>query len=155
MCVWVAYEQSVVYMCYVYCVRPRHILCLHYMPLLRRVMVTVYCYWLIRQVMILRFPIQRLTKNTRMLRRLPFYVEYVFTKYLKTQILKTLVHGTFLVENVFFAFLLRYDDPNQLLYLGYDYVRSNVVIYTDNMTLSVPCCVVCVIIIVSLSSPQV
>ena len=90
-----------------------------------------------------------------MLRRLPFYVEYVFTKYLKTQILKTLVHGTFLVENVFFAFLLRYDDPNQLLYLGYDYVRRNVVIYTDNMTLSVPCCVVCVIIIVSLSSPQV
>ena len=42
----------------------------------------------------------------------------------------------FFVENVFFAFLLRYDDPNQLLYLGYDYVRSNVVIYTDNLTLN-------------------
>ena len=82
-----------------------------------------------------------------MLRRSPFYVEYVSTKYLKNDFLKKLVHGTFFVENVFFAFLLRYDDPNQLLYLGYDYVRSNVVIYTDNLTLSVLCCVVCVIII--------
>ena len=73
----------------------------------------------------------------------------------KKRFFDKLVHGTFFVENVFFAFLLRYDDPNQLLYLGYDYVRSNVVIYTDNLTLSVLFCVVCVIIIVSLSSPQV
>ena len=94
-------------------------------------------------------------KSGRLLRRSPFYVEYVSVKYLKTEFLKRLFHGTFFVENVFFTFLLRYDDPNQLLYMGCDYVRSNVVIYTDNLTLDVLCCVVCVIMTVSLSSHQV
>ena len=66
----------------------------------------------------------------------------------KSQFFKNISLWHFFVENVFFAFLLWYDDPNQLLYLGCDYVRSNVVNYTENLTLGLLCCVVlcCVVL---------